>query len=79
MTPNQFSKLIASFQHRKRMSQTIDDLESEIIAFLTTKGYLDKPVVINGWMVLFDGKALSIGEAPVENLEQMDLFERIVI
>ena len=79
MTPNQFSKLIASLQHRKRMSQTIDDLESEIIAFLTTKGYLDKPVVINGWMVLFDGKALSIGEAPVENLEQMDIFERIAI
>ena len=77
MTITQFSKLIASLQHRKRMSQTIDDIESEIIAFLITKGYEDKPVVINGWKLLFNGQELVISKAPVENMEQMDLFERI--
>ena len=76
MTPNQFDKLITSLQYRKRMSLAVGDLESEVIAFLTTKGCLDRPVVINGWEVLFDGQELSISEAPVENLEQMELFER---
>ena len=76
MTPNQFVKLITSLQYRKRMSLAIGDLESEVIAFLTTKDCLDKPVVINGWEVFFDGQELSIIKAPVENLEQMDLFER---
>ena len=76
MTPNQFAKLITSLQHRRKLSLTIDDLESEVIAFLTTKGCLDKPVIIGGWEVLFDGQGLSISDVPVENLEQMDLFER---
>ena len=76
MTPNQLVRLITSLQYRKRMSLAIDDLESEVIAFLTTKGYLDKPVVIHVWEVIFDGQELSISEAPVENLEQMELFER---
>jgi len=76
MTPHQFAKLITSLQHRRKLSLTIDDLESEVIAFLTKKGFRDKPVVINGWEVLFDGKTLSISEEPVENSEQMDLFER---
>ena len=76
MTPNQFDKLITSLQHRRKLSLTIDDLESEIISFLTTKGCLDRPVVINGWEILYNGKTLSISEAPVENLEQMELFER---
>jgi hypothetical protein len=58
------------------MSLAIDDLESEVIAFLTTKGFLDKPVVIHGWEVIFDGQELSISDVPVENLEQMELFER---
>jgi len=75
MTPNQFARLITSLQHRKRMSLTIDDLEGAVIAFLTTKGCLDKPVVINGWEVFFDGQELSISEALVENSEQMELFE----
>lgn len=57
------------------MTLAIDDLESEVIAFLTTKGCLDRPVVIHGWEILFDGQELSISEAPVENLEQMELFE----
>ena len=74
MTPNQFAKLITSIQHRKRMSQTIDDLESKIIAFLTVAQCQGKPVVIGGWEVFFDGQELSISEAPVENSEQMDLF-----
>ena len=43
MTPNQLARLITSLQYRKRMSLAIDDLESEVIAFLTTKGCLDKP------------------------------------
>ena len=76
MTPNQLVRLITSLQYRKRMSLAIDDLESEVIAFLTTKGCLDKPVFIHGWEVFFDGQELSISEAPVENLEQMELFER---
>jgi len=76
MTPNQFVKLITSLQYRKRMSLSIGDLESEVIAFLTTKGCLDRPVVINGWEILFDGTVLSVCEASVENLEQMELFER---
>ena len=79
MTPNQFAKLITSLQYRKRMSLAIDDLESEVIAFLTTKGCLDMPVVIHGWEVLFDGQELSISKAPVENLEQLELFERSCI
>ena len=76
MTPNKLARLITSLQYRKRMSLTIGDLESEVIAFLTTKGCLDRPVVIQGWEVFFDGQELSIIKAPVENLEQMDLFER---
>ena len=76
MTPNQFDKLITSLQYRKRMSLAIGDLESEVITFLITKGCLDRPVVINGWEILYNGKTLSISEAPVENLEQMELFER---
>ena len=76
MTPNQFAKLITSLQHRRKLSLTIDDLESEIIAFLITIGYEDKPVVINGWKLLFNGQELVISKAPVENLEQMELFER---
>ncbi|MFC1574387.1 hypothetical protein ACFL30_04310 [Candidatus Latescibacterota bacterium] len=76
MTLNQISKLITSLQHRKMMSQTIDDLESKIIAFLLLKNCQGKPVVIGGWEVFFDGQYLSISEAPVENSEQMELFER---
>jgi hypothetical protein len=76
MTPNQLAKLINSLQYRKRMSLAIGDLESEVITFLTTKGCLDRPVVIQGWEVFFDGQELFISEAPFENLEQMDLFER---
>ena len=76
MTPNQFSKLIASLQHRKRMSQTIEDLENKIIAFLTVAKCQGKPVIIGGWEVFFDGQELSISETPVENFEQMELFER---
>ena len=76
MTPNQLSRLITSLQYRKRMSLAISDLESEVIAFLTTKGCLDRPVVIHGWEVFFDGQELSISEASVENLKQMELFER---
>ena len=76
MTTAQIHKLITSLQHRKRMYQTIDDLESKIIAFLTAKNYQGKPVVIGGWEVFFDGRELSISEAPVENTEQLELFER---
>ncbi|MBT4485842.1 MAG: hypothetical protein HOC71_19405, partial [Candidatus Latescibacteria bacterium] len=54
MTPNQLAKLINSLQYRKRMSLAIGDLESEVITFLTTKGCLDRPVVIPGWEVSFD-------------------------
>ena len=76
MTTAQIHKLITSLQHRKRMSLTIDNLESEIIAFLEAKNCQGKPVVIGGWEVLFDGQDLSISEAPVENSEQLELFER---
>ena len=76
MTPNQFAKLITSLQYRKRMSQTIDDLESKVIAFISVKNCQGKPLVIGGWELFFDGQELSINEAPVENSEQMDLFER---
>ncbi len=76
MTPNQISKLITSLQYRKRMSQTIDDIEDEIVAFLITKRYENKPVVINGWKLLFDGKELFISEAPRRNVNQLSLFER---
>ncbi len=76
MTTAQIHKLITSLQHRKRMSQTIDDLESKIIAFLTVAKCQGKPVVIGGWEVFFDGRELSISEVPVENMEQLELFER---
>ena len=76
MTLNQILKTINSLQYRKRMSQTIDDLESKIIAFLRVAQCQGKPVVIGGWEVFFDGQDLSIREAPVENSEQMELFER---
>ena len=76
MTPNQLARLITSIQHRKRMSLAIDDLESKIIAFISVKNCQGKPVVIGGWEVIFDGQELSISETPVENLKQMELFER---
>jgi len=76
MTNAQIHKLITSLEHRKRMSQTIDDLESKIIAFITVAQCQGKPVVIGGWEVFFDGQDLSISEAPVENSEQLELFER---
>lgn len=76
MTPNQLARLINSLQYRKRMSLTIDDLESKIIAFLSVKNCQGKPVLIGGWEVFFDGQKLSISEAPVENSKQIDLFER---
>ena len=78
MTTAQIHKLITSLQHRKRMSQTIDDLESKIIAFLSVAQCQGKPVVIGGWEIFFDGQELSISEAPVENFKQMELFERSV-
>jgi hypothetical protein len=76
MTITKLSKLITSLQHRRKLSLSLDDLESEIIAFLNTQGYQDKPVIINGWEILFDGKELLISEAPVENTEQLELFEQ---
>lgn len=76
MTITKLSKLITSLQHRRKLSLSLDDLESEIIAFLNMKGCLGRSVAIKGWEILFDGKTLSISEAPVENLEQMELFER---
>ena len=68
MTPNQISKLINSLQYRKRMSLTIDDLESEIIAFILLKNYRGKSLTIGQWQVLFDGEKLSISEAPCINV-----------
>ena len=76
MTPNQISKLITSLQYRKRMSQTIDDLESEIIAFILVKNYQGKSLTIGQWQVLFDGEKLFINEAPRRNIDQLSLFER---
>ncbi len=76
MTKAKIHKLITSLEHRKRMSLTIGNLESEIIAFLTIENCQGKPVVIGGWEVFFDGRELSISETPVENFEQMELFER---
>jgi len=37
MTTAKIHKLIASLEHRKRMSQTIDELENKIIAFIMVK------------------------------------------
>ncbi len=74
MTKAQIHKLITCLQHRKRMSQTIDDLESKIIAFLTVAQCHGKPVLIGGWEVFFDGQELSISETPIENTQQMNLF-----
>ena len=76
MTPNQISKLINSLQYRKRMSLTIDDLESKIIAFILLKNYRGKSLTIGQWQVLFDGEKLSINEAPRRNVNQLSLFER---
>ena len=76
MTPNQVSKLINSLQYRKKMSLTIDDLESKVIAFITVKDCQNKPLVIGNWKILFDGKQLSISEAPRVNVNQLSLFER---
>ena len=74
MTTTQIHKLITSLEHRKRMSATIGNLESKIIAFLETRNFQGKPVVIGGWEVFFDGRELTINKAPVENPEQMNLF-----
>ena len=76
MTPNQLARLITSLQYRKRMSLAIDDLESEVIAFISVKNCQGKPLVIGGWELFFDGQELSISDMPVEKLKQMDLFER---
>lgn len=76
MTPSHLSKLISSLEHRKRMSQTIDSLESEIISFLIAKGLENKPIAVNGWELLFDGQKLLISQAPVQDFKQLKLFER---
>ena len=76
MTTAQIHKLITSLHHRKRMSQTIDDLESKIISFIMLKGFQDKSLIIGRWKVLFDGNELSIHEAPINNFKQLELFER---
>ena len=76
MTSTQLARLITSLQYRKRMSLTIDDIESEIIAFLTVSQCQGKPVIIGGWEVFFDGEKLTINEAPVKNFKQLELFER---
>ena len=76
MTPNQISKLITSLQYRKRMSLTIDDLESEIIAYILLKNYQGKSLTIGQWQVLFDGEKLSISKATRKNVNQLSLFER---
>ena len=76
MTPNQISKLINSLQYRKRMSLTIDDLESKVIAFIMVKDCQNKPIIIGNWRLLFDGEKLSVNEAPRRNVNQLSLFER---
>lgn len=76
MTLNQISKLIISLQYRKKMSLTIDDLESEIISFILLKNYQGKSLTIGQWQVLFDGEKLSISEATRRNVNQLSLFER---
>ena len=76
MTPNQISKLINSLQYRKKMSLTIDDLESKIISFIMVKDCQNKPLIIGNWIILFDGEQLSISEAPCKNVNQLSLFER---
>ena len=76
MTPNQISKLITSLQYRKKMSQTIDDLESKVIAFIMVKDCQNKPLIIGNWRIFFDGEELSISEAPRRNVNQLSLFER---
>ena len=76
MTPNQISKLITSLQYRKKMSLTIDDLESKIIAFIMVKDCQNEPLIIGDWKILFDGEKLSINEAPRRNVNQLSLFER---
>ena len=74
MTKAKIHKLITSLEHRKRMSLTIDNLESEIIAFLTVAKCQGIPVVIGGWEVFFDGQELSISEVSAPNTEQLNLF-----
>ena len=74
MTKAKIHKLLTSLQHRKRMSLTIDDLESKIVAFLTIANCKGKPVIIGGWEVFFDGQELLINEAHTPNTEQLNLF-----
>ena len=74
MTTTQIHKLITSLEHRKRLSATIGNIESRIIAFLEARNCQGKPVVIGSWEVFFDGRELSINKAPVDNSEQMNLF-----
>ena len=76
MTLKQISKLINSLQYRKRMSLTIDDLESEIIAFIMVNDLQNKPMIIGNWRLFFNGENLSISEAPRRNVNQLSLFER---
>jgi hypothetical protein len=74
MAKTKIHKLLTSLQHRKRMSLTIDDLESKIVAFLTVANCKGKPVIIGGWEVFFDGQELTINEASTPNTEQLNLF-----
>ena len=75
MTPNHLSKIINSLNHRKRMSLTIDSLETEIISFLIAKGFENKPVAVNGWELLFDGQKLTLCRVETKGYEQLELWK----
>ena len=71
MTPNQFVRLVKSFQHRKNLSLSLEDLESKIISFLTANHYQNRTLIIAGWKILFNGKSLSVTEAPYKSDKQL--------
>lgn len=79
MTPNQFIRAVKSYQHRKKLSLNLDDLESEITTFLTANDFQGKPIIIAGWKIHFDGKELSVAEAPYEDDKQLQFEWKEVV
>lgn len=71
MTPNQFVRAIKSYQHRKKLSLNLDDIESEITTFLVANQYLNRPFIVAGLKILYDGQQLSITQLPKTNKKQL--------
>ena len=79
MTPNQFIRVVKSYQHRKKLSLNLDNLHSEITTFLMANDFQGKSLIIAGWKINFDGKELSIMEVPYKDDKQLQFEWKEVV